>query len=210
MCILVTTSLPNNYKENDFWGEERICNFCAGGWNWMWARTRSPKWTMGDSWGLLKPFSYEVSAIGCDEVAVDLISCMLNKSRKKQAIYLVWMNSVMIRKSNSDGSDLATQSLVKISQCFPDFDKFTVWWTDLNRQWHFTTHLFWKSEKSRMAVTLNDRLCEAVDCNELLESLDCYMDWLKDLETMTCSWDIEVIVSTNVSTLRFSTSPWTS
>ena len=33
-----------------------------------------------------------------------------------------------------------------------------------------------------MTFTLNDRFCEPIDCNELLESLDCY----------TIGWDLEV------------------
>ena len=45
VCMPEITSLPSQ-SPNDFRDEARICNFWAGGWDWMWARTRSPKWQL--------------------------------------------------------------------------------------------------------------------------------------------------------------------
>ena len=59
MCMPVTTNLPNQ-SPNDFWGADLSCNFWEGGWAWVWARTRSPKWTIGDFWALLNTSSIDV------------------------------------------------------------------------------------------------------------------------------------------------------
>ena len=88
MCMPMMTSLPGHRKWF-FWGEERICSFCAGGWDWVSKNSFSE---MNDGWfvRLVEYLLVWGSAIGCNEVAVDLIGCILNYPRNKWAVYLIW------------------------------------------------------------------------------------------------------------------------
>ena len=97
----------------DVWGEARMCNSCAKDWDWMRARTLSPKRTRGtfeNSWTPLDMKFYlwpaEVSVDGVDGVLSDLWQA------QKLRIYWVWLDTKIACQSKLDSMNLTTQCFV--------------------------------------------------------------------------------------------------
>ena len=116
------------------------------------------------------------------------------------------LNEFLDDLSNSDGSDLTIQSLVKHLDGSLTFCDCTVGWLELVVTLHDLLLVFLNSEKTRItdyhaeSQTLWIRWPQWTAREPWLR-----LDWLKDLERcrlLTLKW----LVSTNVSTLRVSTS----